>query len=251
MADQKEQQNMLNIIKQQKQEIDALKNRITALESESHLNHITDKDINSIFNEIDRNETKQQSVNNDSTAKPQKKKKRRTKQQRKIFDKLVKAMTNSNINECKQIIESNFIDVHDRDLSNMTLLIHAARTGQYEMCEILLNMGADINHKDKNNKSAIDHSRDGAFYHVEQLLYFRSLGADMGNRVKSTTQHINQQNGIIDNIFRVIKQKKNNISLNNVITIMLDIIEQKVAFSDDMLNIAWMETVDEILQKKK
>eukprot|EP01083_Nonionella_stella_P045237 121579_1 len=243
-----------DIIQRQRAQIEALQKHIAALESHSplQLNQITDHDIHSILNEIDQNETEQESKENQSNVKhkkAKKRKKKRTKLQKQTYERFVSALKKMSINECKEIIESARIDVTDEDFMGRTLLMQSAMYGQYEMCEVLLNMGSDIHHRDKSNQTAIHHARDGAYYHVEQLLYFHSLGADMGQRVQLITKQINKQNGIIKNMFAASDSK--HLSLDNIVQIMVHLIQQKLAFSDDMLAVAWMQTVHQIIQKNQ
>ena len=133
----------------------------------------------------------------------------------------------------------------DTNKDNKTLLIIAAQEGRYDIVQLCVNLGANIHHKDRFGKTAIDQARQGAWYHCEELLLFNQLGANVSDRVQNTAFSMNKQNGITENIINemnnVIKDKNEKDKFVQTLTkILTNIIKKKLSFSDDLLNLCWI-----------
>ena len=111
----------------------------------------------------------------------------------------------------KYLVSCGKILMNDTDKDNKTLLIIAAEVGRYDIVQLCVNLGANIDYKDDFGRTAIDWARKGAWYHCEELLLFSQLNANVSDRVKNTAFSMNKQNGIIENIINeidnVIKDK--------------------------------------------
>ena len=142
----------------------------------------------------------------------------------------------------RALIKNKTINMYDTDKNGRTLLIICASCGAYELTQLCLNLDADINHQANDGESAIQKSE--LFADVKQLLLFSELNANIGNRIKQTAQIINKQNGFIQNINNVLQEKYDDDNTrqffkDTLIVLMTEIIEQKLAFSDDILNLCW------------
>eukprot|EP01083_Nonionella_stella_P177515 624244_1 len=100
----------------------------------------------------------------------------------------------------KSLINNKQLTMKECDKFGRTLLLIAAKKGSYELVRLCLNLGADIHKTDKKCKTALDHARAGAWTHVEQLLLFSKMNANIGNRIRNTADTINKQKGIAQNI---------------------------------------------------
>eukprot|EP01084_Bolivina_argentea_P093810 168666_1 len=73
----------------------------------------------------------------------------------------------------KSLIKNKKLKMDDVDnCHGQTLLIMAAYEGAYEIVELCLNLGANINYTDKYGKTAIEYARVSERTAVEQLLLF-------------------------------------------------------------------------------
>ena len=59
---------------------------------------------------------------------------------------------------------------HVDRLADQTILYYAAKKGFIDMCRLLIEKGADINHVDRNNKSPADLARKNKYPEVAEYL---------------------------------------------------------------------------------
>eukprot|EP01083_Nonionella_stella_P301851 1037915_1 len=140
------------------------------------------------------------------------------------------------------LIRDKTINMSDMDSGGRTLLLIATYEGSYEIVNLCLNLGADINHKDKEGHDALHWAQFGAWFHVEQLLLFNKMNANVGNRIDETANHIKKQQGIIQNIVQQLSSYDVTTSQffkDTTVDLMTNIINQKRSFSDDLLNLCW------------
>ena len=141
----------------------------------------------------------------------------------------------------KKLISSGTLKMTDSNHLDRTLLLISAKKGSYELVELCLNLGANINHKDKGAKTAIDLAHDSGHYHIEQLLLFHKLNnKKMTEEIKENAFKINKQNGIINNILEQLSnydETTRTFFKDTLIDIMRNIISKKLAFSDLLLNL--------------
>eukprot|EP01084_Bolivina_argentea_P136560 240502_1 len=147
----------------------------------------------------------------------------------------------NNVDYIKQLINDRKLDMMDKDSEGMTLLLIAAKIGSYDIVQLCINLDADIDTISKSGQTALDLARQGAWTHIERLLLFSKMNANMGDSILNTAHTINKQKGIIENILKqlniYVKRKK--IFKDTVIDLMISILESKLTFSDDLLNLAW------------
>eukprot|EP01083_Nonionella_stella_P193488 714576_1 len=87
----------------------------------------------------------------------------------------------------KSLLRSGKMTVFDETyVSKKTLLIMAARYGNYEIAQLALNLGADIDHKDEDNRTALDHANQQSQHHTMQLLTLNKMEANISKRVSDT-----------------------------------------------------------------
>eukprot|EP01083_Nonionella_stella_P073837 199931_1 len=145
----------------------------------------------------------------------------------------------------KSLIKENKIQMTDLNKNKQTLLLVAAYRGSYDIVNLCLNLGADLHHQDKNKETAIDLCRQGAYYHVEQLLLFASLNANSGNQIRDTAHNLKKQKGVLDNIMHQLSSYDTDdvswkeVFCDTLTDLMIHIINQKLAFSDDLLNLCF------------
>ena len=100
-----------------------------------------------------------------------------------------------------------------------------------------------MNYKNQKGRTAIDQAKSGAWTHIEQLLLFHKLNANLSDKVENISLNINKQNGIISNIVKELNtiENKSEVKIFEklVIDILCNIINNKLSFSDDLLNLAW------------
>eukprot|EP01083_Nonionella_stella_P188359 694138_1 len=92
----------------------------------------------------------------------------------------------------KSLLRSGKMTVFDEtSAGKKTLLIMAARYGNYEIAQLALNLGADIDHKDEDNRTALDHAKQQSQHHIVQLLTLNKMEANISKRVSDTAHDIN------------------------------------------------------------
>eukprot|EP01083_Nonionella_stella_P065960 173279_1 len=157
-----------------------------------------------------------------------------------VWEKIEHLISAGDTDNLKRLIKLHSISMTDTDSNGNTIFLQACDWGRYDIAQLCLNLGSDINHKNNDGQQAIDLARDGAWYHIEQLCLFAKMNANLGDRVRDTTQSIFKQNGIVQIMWNKLKQYKNKKLIFDTITdIMIQIIKSKIAFSDDLLLLSW------------
>eukprot|EP01084_Bolivina_argentea_P186575 321570_1 len=80
----------------------------------------------------------------------------------------------------KSLVRNGTISMIDMDKNKRTLLNIAAKRGSYDIVQLCLNLGADIDHKNVRGHSSVDYARGEGYYHIEQLLLFSKMKANLG-----------------------------------------------------------------------
>eukprot|EP01083_Nonionella_stella_P100851 284993_1 len=140
----------------------------------------------------------------------------------------------------KSLINDGTITMNDVNAEGTTLLIIAAGTGNYEMTQLCLNLGSDINHRNDLGESAMDAARRHP--HIELLLMLHSLDANVGDRIKDKSAELNQEEGIIENILSelaLIGDQSKELFESILLELMINIISKKRIFDDILLNLCW------------
>ena len=145
----------------------------------------------------------------------------------------------------KSLVSQGKILMDDTDKDGRTLLNWAAGKGRYDIVQLCLNLGADIDHKDNLGKTPLDRAEIGAWYHCEELLLFRKLDANVSDRVQNVAFNMNKQNGIIENmmneLMNVVKDENKRNEFMQILSDMIcNIIGKKLIFCDDLLNLCWV-----------
>eukprot|EP01083_Nonionella_stella_P020026 55563_1 len=131
----------------------------------------------------------------------------------------------------------NSLEVNISDPKNdNTLLMYAAEMGQYNIAHLLIQYNADINIINKHSKkTALSYAQQYGYYNIAVLIEFSRIGASLGAQVKDKIDTINRQDGIINNMLN----KMDINTINDITAHLIDSIANKLAFSDDILNLCW------------
>eukprot|EP01083_Nonionella_stella_P205967 749572_1 len=65
----------------------------------------------------------------------------------------------------KELVKKGEIKMNETDDDGSTFLLYAAHEGAYELTQLAINLGSDVNHVDNAGKDALQHARDGAWSH--------------------------------------------------------------------------------------
>lgn len=140
----------------------------------------------------------------------------------------------------KKALQENKFTVFDVDENGNTLLHIAAEEGNYEICALCINLGANIEAVNGDYEQAEVLAEYKGWYHIEQLLLFASKDAAIGTEVNEYASKLNTQNGIIDNLMKMLEIKKNKkVVQDTIVDILIQQIKSKQAFSDLLLNLSW------------
>ena len=140
----------------------------------------------------------------------------------------------------KDLINNGELSVHDARPDGMRLLAQSARKGNADICQLAINLGADIDHVDSYGRTALQWSVRNAYFNAEQVIRFAQMGAIVGQTVKKTANQLNEERGILQNIIKnFTKHDVDDKFGEKIINIMKDIISSKEIFSPDLLNLAW------------
>ena len=113
------------------------------------------------------------------------------------------------------------------------LIDYALDVGNYDISQLCLNLGAIP--PETNEYSTKPH-------HCQQLISSSNNGANIGDKIENITSKINQQNGIIENIMNELNNigdQSKEIFNKIIIEMMINIIEKKLIFCDDLLVLSW------------
>ena len=188
-----------------------------------------EKECNSLKQEIESLKSQNPNTNNNSHS-------------REFWDDIDRKLI-TDPDAIKQLIKNGTITMNDRGPNkprrhNWRLLEHALDAGNYDIIQLCLNLGADVNDVTKKNLTFIPM---GA-YHCEQLILSNDKGARAEDKIGSVISGVDRQNGIIENIMNEldnIGQQSKEIFEKVVIEMMINIIQEKLIFSDDLLGLCW------------
>eukprot|EP01083_Nonionella_stella_P074978 203547_1 len=93
----------------------------------------------------------------------------------------------------RSLINTKQLTMSECDKYGRTLLLTAAREGSYELVRLCLNLGADLHKTDNEGQTALYWARWGAWTHIEELLLFSDMNANIGNQIRNTADTINKQ----------------------------------------------------------
>jgi len=179
----------------------------------------------------------------------------------------------------KGLISSKELKMDEVNEHGQTLLMLAAMHGQYELVATAINLGADVDKIDTTHEkmTALKYSQEKGFLDIEELLQMNVLKTQLGRRIEEESGHIVRTNGategfyktldtifsdkgkadMVDNVkaaaskFALSEKYLNNMALNmrdEVLEVILKVsvksIEQRTAYSNDVLHIAYKFEVD-------
>eukprot|EP01083_Nonionella_stella_P162056 531619_1 len=150
-----------------------------------------------------------------------------------------------------------------------TLLMLSAFYGCYELVSMCINLGANIDKLDVSKKTALKLSQVNGFPAIEELLMMNLLKTELGQRIEDTTNDIARKQGITHNFNRILNdlshahdedektEERSRLRLlthkclrdiasvfkeelfETLLTILIHSIEQRTAYSDDILYIVF------------
>ena len=169
----------------------------------------------------------------------------------KLWLKFNKKLEQGDTEYFRKLLNSGNFNVKTHfDPDNHQSLLHlAAANGRIEIARMCINLGADLTWPDVEEKEPMFYSESGSYYHVSQLLMFEKLGGNLGSQIKENCDKISDQNGIISYVIENIKEisvdqdKSGDDILDIIEKLMIKIINKKIAFSDDLLMIAWRHSM--------
>ena len=167
-----------------------------------------------------------------------------TKKYNPLLDNMTQLL-NTQPDYVKSLVSEGKIGMDDVDSNGSTLLMWTCSKGDYDITQLCINLGADIDAKNDVDMTALDFAQGISAYHCEQLLLFRKLNANVSDNVQNIAFNMNKQNSIVENILNemnnIIKDKnEQNKFLDTLTKIMCNIIGKRLSFSDDLLNLCWM-----------
>ena len=153
----------------------------------------------------------------------------------------------SDTDHIKALIKQGTINMNDTTQNGKTLLHLAAWKGNYEIAQLCINLGVDINKEDNDHETALERAMDNNNDHIEQLLLFSQTKSNVGDRIKNMSHSILKQNSIIQNILNevsLIGKQCEDIFIKILKEITINLIRKKLVFSDDLLNLCWKIEVE-------
>ena len=138
----------------------------------------------------------------------------------------------------KSLVRTKLLTMQDTNHIDQTLLLNAAQNGSYKIAKLCLNMGANIEHTDKYNKSAMDLAKQYKWYHIEQLLLYHKHkhlfpSKKSKKELEQIANKISKQKGIIENIIYQLSKYDDitrNFFQDTLIDLMTNIFNDKLAF---------------------
>eukprot|EP01084_Bolivina_argentea_P264373 447807_1 len=169
---------------------------------------INEDELDRLLNEIDSDEKQQ-------------------KQQPLSTNELLKKIENGGSDHVKELIVNGKINQN----SYKTLLMKAAELGEYNLTQILCESGAN-----KYANVALLNAKKYNNYHIQQYLYFQSIGASMGTQIKTKINEINTQNCIIEYLLKTMNKK----IIEEITGTVINAIKNRAPISDDFLVLTWI-----------
>ena len=135
------------------------------------------------------------------------------------------------------------IGMNDVSSRGSVLLIHGQQ-GDYDIAQLCINLGGDIDAKNDIVMTALDYARRYSAYDCEKFLLLCKLNVNVSNNVQNIAFNMNKQNGIIENILNemnnIIKDKNEKIKFMYLFATILckkNNISKRLSFSNDLLNL--------------
>eukprot|EP01083_Nonionella_stella_P161336 528300_1 len=180
------------------------------------------------------------------TSKSSKKKKKKKAMDKKrkaknLWKELENQIQDENIEYVKKLIQIKKAQINDNTQWNgRTMLMMASEHGQYDICCMLINLGADVTMTTK-----YDDTRDAQYfahkmghYHIERLLLISSFGGESSAKIKNVIKTFKTQQAIAADFIEYLDESKSDW-MENMVKYVCRLIEKKMAFSDDMLSLCW------------
>eukprot|EP01084_Bolivina_argentea_P136561 240503_1 len=101
----------------------------------------------------------------------------------------------NNVDYIKQLINDRKLDMMDKDSEGMTLLLIAAKIGSYDIVQLCINLGADIDKEDTSKMTALKIAKKRGFPDIEELLIMNLLKTELGERIENTTNDLLRKQG--------------------------------------------------------
>eukprot|EP01084_Bolivina_argentea_P318162 551712_1 len=199
-----------------------------------------------------------------TTSKSSKKKKKKKANDKKrkatqLWKELETQIKDGNIEYVKKLIQLNKVKINDNTQWNgRTILMMSSENGQYDICSMLINLGADVTMTTK-----YDSTRDATYfahkmghYHIERLLLISSFGGESSAKINEIIERLKKQQAMNKHFIKSVVEKKTdtgndtNVNVNIYIEwleqmclYLCDLIQNKMVFSDDMLSLCWNYTI--------
>eukprot|EP01084_Bolivina_argentea_P265318 449688_1 len=164
-------------------------------------------------------------------------------------------ISDSKISEFQKLFQQNTISVNDKLLlkkgdhdacgmyvlkedTKYSLLQYAARMGKYEICSLLLNLGAVIT-EDEVNKLE-NTLRENSSMHILILLQSATIQSAGGTEVEDNVSRLHRQTGVLKCFLNILSKNENmKMFIDIMETIIIQSIENENGFSDDFLNLLY------------
>eukprot|EP01083_Nonionella_stella_P255556 876990_1 len=245
-------------------ELEALKRKVLILERKLDDKRVHDStDIDAILDEIEENERKyNQTIENETLNEfEEKREKEKTSQ---FWEQVDTKLSDRDIDFIKDLVRNKELNMDETDGKGRTLLMLSALHGCYELVSMCINLGANIDKLDEEKKTALKLSQQNGFPDIEELLIMNQLKTELGQRIEDTTNDIARRQGITENFNRIVNDLTqqsedapprcgllSNQYLRDIavafkrelfemlLRVLIRSIEEKTAYSDDMLYIAF------------
>eukprot|EP01083_Nonionella_stella_P039580 107637_1 len=157
----------------------------------------------------------------------------------------------------RQLLNQGLVTVNSvpQRLSRTPTMLHIASThGCYRIAQMLLNLGADVNYIPKKGPSwmvadVVQLAQRSGHYHVEKLLMMSKLDASASDQINAIANKLNTQKGITHYLYEAAQTRQNgDIIFDGIVDIMIQIINKRQAFSDDILNFALDYSINKALE---
>eukprot|EP01083_Nonionella_stella_P314033 1129763_1 len=262
MAELPNTHNAKTEVKELTLELEALKRKVVILESKLHHKHDS-TDIDAILDEIEENERKyNQTIENETLNEfEENREKEKTSQ---FWEQVDTKLSDRDIDFIKDLVRNKELNMDETDGKGRTLLMLSALHGCYELVSMCINLGANIDKLDEEKKTALKLSQQNGFPDIEELLIMNQLKTELGQRIEDTTNDIARRQGITENFNRIVNDLTqqsedapprrgllSNQYLRDIavafkrelfemlLRVLIRSIEEKTAYSDDMLYIAF------------
>eukprot|EP01084_Bolivina_argentea_P194705 334116_1 len=197
------------------------------------------------------NEIKEEKKQEKKDNEPTEKNKYKYMSEYKLWTEIDKRIQQDDVDFIRQLLNDGIVDVNSTPSGGMkkSMLQLAASNGQYKIVQMLLNLGADVNYKYKFMKDSLTMAQKKGHYHVEKLLMLSKMDASASEQINNIATTLNKQSGYMYYMFKSAESKGNSdIVFGGLVDIMIDIINNRQAFSDDILNMAFDYSIKKALK---